>query len=970
MSGRNVIFAKQKIDGFASNANYGGLYTRGYNFPESGFEDTFKYSFTLEAGETYIVVWDGEEFPVIGQDASAMVPGAVALGNCSAFDLDGNNEPFALATIAGSGVTFMSITETVDSHTVVIYQAGGDSLLPDTPVDFAYNSSFGVFAHSEFAPTFGIEAGQKYTIVWDNKKYARTAFAYIYADGSECVGLGNPLAAGQEGNNDPFCVVYDVTHNYLHYMSLEQDTSHTVAVCQLAEGFDDGSIVLPEMQYDGFTYASESNFYALAIAADSEYPLFDLVADKTYTVYWDGEPYVCVAEAVQTDDAEVVFVGNVSALGLQGGNEAAPFIIVSTADGNELADLDDAKSSHSVSIYYGATTGNGDTTALPETALSGFEQDNTGFYGVYFSPAIYKLEAGTEYMVVWDGVEYKVTAIDIGDIMDGFVFAGNGADFIAPDSGEPFAITSYSDSEYSETTFYALRDYDKEHTIAIYYADEGQVPDEPVDPDEEPETREGIILKDRNGKDVAYYGIETVTFDTTTEGKQQVYSKGVAVDNFEVALDFSDGDMNVIAPENAMMKSATIKQPDTLIPEHIKKGIEVAGVEGNFAGDIVDKTIDLDFRDLSNAIYSEEDMDNILNDRNNLGKQYRYLGESGKYINGMTYKVADEYEAFDPNACGATAAEVASDTTLTASVECNIGDLVIAAFVARSALVSLSDGWTLISTSQSVNEINATTTYYHTLSFAYKYATSDSENITIVQEAAGRMYINLASFAGATGFEEHDYQYVDGSAVSDMTYAVFNRPDKPLILWGATRYLWSTSNYPVWELSNNSKTVQLGNSTQSRLLLAIDSSTDNAVTFNTNVTTTADAYLCGALSIQLAAACNFKEVGMQPFGTAGSVVIEADEDTVMSKVTIVKPVSLVPENILKNVEIAGVVGTYELNMDSEISPYVVYQIDTERNELVILHILFDKLYADTGSYDIVIPDKIGSFAVAIDSKGV
>lgn len=586
MSGRNVIFAKQKIDGFASNASYGGLYTRSYNFPESGFEGTFKYSFTLEAGETYIVVWDGEEFPAIGQDASAIMPGAVALGNCSAFDLDGNNEPFALATIAGSGVTFMSITETVDSHTVVIYQAGGDSLLPDTPVDFVYSSSFGVFAHSEFAPTFGIEAGQKYVIVWDDKKYARTAFAYIYADGSECVGLGNPLAAGQEGNNDPFCVVYDVTHNYLHYMSLEQDTSHTVAVCQLAEGFDNGSVVLPEIRYDGFAHNSGPNIYTLAITADSEHPLFDLVANETYTVYWDGEPYVCVAEELPADDgSEPVFAGNMHALGVSAGNENAPFIIGSTVDRNELADLDDSNPSHSVSIYYGATTGNGDTTALPETALSGFEQDNTGFYGVYFSPAIYQLEAGTEYKVIWDGVEYKVTAIDIGDIMDGFVFAGNGADFIAPDSGEPFAITSYSDSEYSETAFYALRDYDKEHTIAIYYADEGQVPDEPVDPDEEPETREGIILKDRNGKDVAYYGIETVTFDTTTENKRQVYSKGTVSDNMEVTPDFSNGDMNVSHDDTDMVRSVTILAPSDLKPENIRKGTEIAGITGTLIGD-------------------------------------------------------------------------------------------------------------------------------------------------------------------------------------------------------------------------------------------------------------------------------------------------------------------------------------------------------------------------------------------------
>lgn len=101
-------------------------------------------------------------------------------------------------------------------------------------------------------------------------------------------------------------------------------------------------------------------------------------------------------------------------------------------------------------------------------------------------------------------------------------------------------------------------------------------------------TEEGIVLKDRNGDDVAYYGIETVTFDTTTEGKQQTYSKGVIAEGIEVQLDLSDGDQTIQAPEGYLVKEAIIKKPETLLPENIKKGATVAGVAGAFEGNFIE----------------------------------------------------------------------------------------------------------------------------------------------------------------------------------------------------------------------------------------------------------------------------------------------------------------------------------------------------------------------------------------------
>ena len=247
---------------------------------------------------------------------------------------------------------------------------------PELEVSFAYSESFGAYVATTTGGFFTLEAGQKYVVYWDDERCERTSFDFIFSDGSECVGIGNPLAAGQASNDDKFCIVYDKTHEINHFLSLEQSDSHTVSIYKIAEDEDD---------------------------------------------------------------------------------------------------------------------------------------------------------------------------------------------------------------------------------------------DEPT----EPEQPEGIVLKDRNGEDVAYYGIETVTFDTTTDGKQQVYTKGVAVDGLEIMPDFSGGDMDVAAGIGELIRSAiikdpteevivdlnmangdqiivpttegkviskvTVRKPDTFIEENIADGVNIAGIIGALA---------------------------------------------------------------------------------------------------------------------------------------------------------------------------------------------------------------------------------------------------------------------------------------------------------------------------------------------------------------------------------------------------
>lgn len=187
-----------------------------------------------------------------------------------------------------------------------------------------------------------------------------------------------------------------------------------------------------------------------------------------------------------------------------------------------------------------------------------------------------------------------------------------------------------------------------------------------------------------------------------------------------------------------------------------------------------------------------------------------------------------------------SAAEGSDVTTLTSQVACNVGDLVIAAIVTRSPL-AVSDGWSLISTStvidgDSTNQI---------LSWAYKYAESESESITVTQTTANRIYINMCSLQGATGYVDNGFVY---DTATDTTSFTITKPSG-LTLWAASKPTWRTSSpYGAWTISNDSLTTQLDQaSTQPRLALFYDQSNDSSVTFTT-VSTSIRTF--GSLTIQ------------------------------------------------------------------------------------------------------------------------
>lgn len=185
--------------------------------------------------------------------------------------------------------------------------------------------------------------------------------------------------------------------------------------------------------------------------------------------------------------------------------------------------------------------------------------------------------------------------------------------------------------------------------------------------------------------------------------------------------------------------------------------------------------------------------------------------------------------------------ETSSGTSLTSSVKCSVGDLIVAAIATRDTL-TLSDGWNLISTS----EINSTDTSGNgqRLSFAYKYAQSAEESITVTQASAQRLYINMVALQGATGFVDCGYQYVD-SSVSSITAS------KPsgLTLWACSAPLWNTTApYPQWTSSNDAIRIDLGADTQSRLAIFLDNTNVSEVVFTPG--SSGSTIIVGSLTIQ------------------------------------------------------------------------------------------------------------------------
>lgn len=101
-----------------------------------------------------------------------------------------------------------------------------------------------------------------------------------------------------------------------------------------------------------------------------------------------------------------------------------------------------------------------------------------------------------------------------------------------------------------------------------------------------------VKLLKYDGTEQQYPGVERVQL-ATVGGGTAIFSLGEVVEGIEIYPDFSAGDMPVNAPAGKLVKSAVIVKPENLTPENVRKGVNVAGIEGNMIGDTEEVTVPL-----------------------------------------------------------------------------------------------------------------------------------------------------------------------------------------------------------------------------------------------------------------------------------------------------------------------------------------------------------------------------------------
>lgn len=338
-------------------------------------------------------------------------------------------------------------------------------------------------------------------------------------------------------------------------------------------------VILTRQLIEGFSFSSSyGSYHKHAFPAP-----FTILEGQRYLVYWDGKTYESVAYAFTHGIYSVVGIGNPMQAG--GEDNGDPYAI---SYNEEYGTLDyfstEVSAGHTISV-----------TLLDENAAPIFQHHSLTFiyasmFGMYLwesygdtenfpDPTPFELIPGETYRVVWDSTPYDcvAVAVDSGGItgigLGNFSLLGMGEN-----TGEPFVLGVFADGS---DTACLTSDEGSSHSIILYRL----IP-----------SGNEIILKNYSGEPVTYENVDAVMFDTP-DGGTQVYTRGELIQGVSVVLDLKDGNQTVNTPEGTLARSATIIKPDTLVPENIRSGATIAGVEGEFLGDTEELALSLSMAD-------------------------------------------------------------------------------------------------------------------------------------------------------------------------------------------------------------------------------------------------------------------------------------------------------------------------------------------------------------------------------------
>lgn len=219
-----------------------------------------------------------------------------------------------------------------------------------------------------------------------------------------------------------------------------------------------------------------------------------------------------------------------------------------------------------------------ETVLFESQTVEGF---SNGFVEIY--PAPFVLVVGETYRVVWDGVEHTLVAFDTDGI-------STLADITLDENGNitnwTFRIM-YASPALTGTDGggVAMGAYDltaESHTVAVY-----QVVADDAGDEEEGYGKQAAVILNYSRNPVYYPSVPKVWLthpDSTEEAPVLVpYTYGEAVSK-TVEPDFTDGDMAVPIGEGELVTELTVVKPEELVPENIRAGKTIAGIDGSYAG--------------------------------------------------------------------------------------------------------------------------------------------------------------------------------------------------------------------------------------------------------------------------------------------------------------------------------------------------------------------------------------------------
>ena len=294
-----------------------------------------------------------------------------------------------------------------------------------------------------------------------------------------------------------------------------------------------------------------------------------LVVGQTYRVMWNGTAYTSTAADV--DGA--VFVGNAAVSGLDGASDTGePFAIAYFDGGCFILTLD--AGDHTVAIYQEVE----DVHASNDAVILSYSQNPVEYKAV---PKVWLTHPdSTEEAPVLVPFTY-------GELLEGVE--------IMPDFAEGDMQISVPDgSLVKEATIIKPEDLTPENirkgvTIGgiegefLGDTEEIEVELDMVDGDQ-------VILPSEDGKVISKAIVakpdalapENIRFGVNLAGIEGKYT-GAEAEEVAVDLDFSEGDMVIAPEEDKVFSTVKIPKPDTLIPENIAKGVDIAGIVGTLA---------------------------------------------------------------------------------------------------------------------------------------------------------------------------------------------------------------------------------------------------------------------------------------------------------------------------------------------------------------------------------------------------